>query len=962
MITVKKGAFRRRVRNVWSLFFCVFFISQTPNHGADRLRRQEQREMTPNVVVVKFKTLALGKNVATPSINRITGVTIDHFEPVLHSSRGLKKPTRSVGLERVFYAHYSDSRSPQEVAKALSEDSAIEYAEPKYVHHICAMPNDSLISLQNIYLNHLQLYDAWDLVKAESSAVVIAIVDGGTNILHKDLAANLWHNADEIANNGLDDDQNGFIDDLHGWNFAQNIADPTGLSNTPVNAMHGTHVAGICCAVTNNHLGIAGSSWNAKFMAINTGSPYSDNAIIYGYDGILYAAENGADIINCSWGSLGSTSLYEQDVVQHALTLGSVVVAAAGNENDSTAHYPSSYDGVLSVAALSYATNSKASYSNYGKNVDVAAPGAIIYGTTGLDSYTSLNGTSMAAPLVSGIVALVKARHPDWNDLQAAEQVRMTCTNIDSDNPAYIGKLGRGLVNAYAALTSAVPSIRIAQVRYTDANGDGIIKPGEDLKLYITLINYLAHANTINLTLTEDSPYVDINGGSLTLNELGPMQTIEPTTPFAVTIRSDAPRGHVVSFTLAVQSGSYHDVDQFSLSVLPTFGNIEINHLATTVTSIGRIGFSNTVDGEDGIGFKYQKGHNLLFEGAILCGVGPNRISNTARGIKPPGQSLQYDDDFLTTEDGGLQFFTPGQRSSQESYGVFNDANADSAMNLRITQKTYADQSNGLQDFVLFEYQIENQGAETLTPFHFGIFFDWDIDGGHYSTNMVKYDPARKMTYVYDDGDGPDTFVGVTLLDEAGVSCRAIWNEGNNPLNTTWGIYDGFSDAEKWECLSSGTVNVEAGPGDISHVIAAGPFTLAPNERIALHFALAAGADFNKLCQAVDAAKTFNRSMTADKKSQQATTWSLSANHPNPFNSTTVIAYELQQTARVTLELFDLLGRKINTLVDQTQAQGKHRIVWNGCNELNHPVPSGAYFYRLQAGAFSKTRKLILLR
>lgn len=171
---------------------------------------------------------------------------------------------------------------------------------------------------------------------------------------------------------------------------------------------------------------------------------------------------------------------------------------------------------------------------------------------------------------------------------------------------------------------------------------------------------------------------------------------------------------------------------------------------------------------------------------------------------------------------------------------------------------------------------------------------------------MVKYDPARKMTYVYDDGDGPDTFVGVTLLDEAGVSCRAIWNEGNNPLNTTWGIYDGFSDAEKWECLSSGTVNVEAGPGDISHVIAAGPFTLAPNERIALHFALAAGADFNKLCQAVDAAKTFNRSMTADKKSQQATTWSLSANHPNPFNSTTVIAYELQQTARVTLELFDL--------------------------------------------------------
>ncbi len=945
------------------LFLSLCFALLTVQYGADRSSPRTLRETAPNVVVIKFKSLSLKKNSALLNKDRIPGVTIHRLEPASHSAPALKKKNTSVGMERVYYAYYTGSRSPYEIAQILSQNNEVEYAEPKYIHHLCILPNDSLSSFQTDYLNRLRLPDAWELVKAESSQVVIAVVDGGTNIQHKDLKANLWRNVDEIDNNGLDDDQNGFVDDIHGWNFTNNTADPTGLGSTPINAMHGTHVAGICCAVTDNHIGIAGSSWNAKLMAINAGSPYSDNAILSGYDGILYAAENGADIISCSWGSLGSASLYEQDVVNHAMELGSMVVGAAGNDNDSTAHYPSSYDGVLSVAALSNAKNLKAYYSNYGKTIDISAPGSIIYGTTGFDSYGTLSGTSMAAPLAAGVVALVKARHPDWSNLQAAEQVRVTCTNIDDENPAFVGKLGRGIVNAEAALISGVPSIRIVQVRYSDATGDGIIKPGESANIYLTLINYLAKANSISLTLTEDSPYAELTTGAIVLNELTSMEKIELTTPFAVTIHQDAPRGHVVSFQLLIQSAYYSDIDQFNLSVLPTHGNIEINRLATTVTNIGRIGFGNSDESQDGIGFKYQKGPNLMFEGAVMCGVGATRISNSARSIIPPGRtSVAYDNDFLTTEDGDLQFFTPGQRSSQESYGAFNDSNADSAMNLRISQKTYADDRDDLQDFILFEYQIENQGNETLNPFYFGLFFDWDLDGGHYNTNMVKYDAGHKMGYVYDDGAGPDTFIGVALLDEVGVSSRAIWNEGSNPRNTTWGIYDGFSDAEKWECLSSGANHTEAGPGDVSHVIAAGPFTLAPNEKLPLHFALAAGQNFNQLVTAVEAAKTFNRTMATPKPGQQPAVWSLSANHPNPFNSGTVIAYELEHTCRVKLEVFDLLGRKIASVVDQTQSQGKHRTLWNGCDDQSRSVPSGAYFYRLQAGTFSKTRKLILVR
>ena len=162
--------------------------------------------------------------------------------------------------------------------------------------------------------------------------MIIALVDGGTDIHHRDLQQNIWINDGEIPGNQVDDDGNGYIDDIYGWNFVNNSGDPTGSEITPVNQDHGTHTAGIASAVSNNHTGVAGMAWNAKIMGINCSDPGTDRTILYGYEGIKYAAENGADVINCSWGRSGIYSSFEADMIAYATSLGSVVVAAAGNE------------------------------------------------------------------------------------------------------------------------------------------------------------------------------------------------------------------------------------------------------------------------------------------------------------------------------------------------------------------------------------------------------------------------------------------------------------------------------------------------------------------------------------------------------------------------------------------------------------------------------------------------------
>ncbi len=283
-----------------------------------------QQQIVPQQVMVKLRSGTLKKAFVPAALQSIQKrYSITRIEPVFPD----RFPVPGASDWRIL--HYADNRDPRDLASLLHSLPDIEIAEPRRLYPLVAIPNDSLFP-QQIHLAQISAPQAWDIAKAEQGNVVIAIVDGGTELTHPDLQANLWYNPGEIPDNGLDDDQNGFIDDIHGWNFANDSGDPSPLPNQPVNGYHGTHVAGLASAVSHNRIGVSGSSWNAKLRIINGSSPTSDRSILHGLAGILYAAANGAQVINCSWGAISSPSEYEKWAIEQATALGAVVVAAAG--------------------------------------------------------------------------------------------------------------------------------------------------------------------------------------------------------------------------------------------------------------------------------------------------------------------------------------------------------------------------------------------------------------------------------------------------------------------------------------------------------------------------------------------------------------------------------------------------------------------------------------------------------
>ena len=946
-----------------------FAADKSPAKGSTFSHQTENIKVVPHVVIVKFKNrINSARNSLRSGIASVDGmlssIEATSLEPLLTESRMAKPAFKR--LKNVYFAHYRKTISPLIAAKELSRNPAIEYAEPQYIQRIEEAPNDSLYGSQD-FLQPINAPQAWDIVKAESSNVVIAIVDGGTDINHVDLAANLWVNPGEIPDNGIDDDHNGKIDDVHGWNFANDSNDPTGLSNTPLNANHGTHTAGLACAVTNNKIGVAGVSWNAKLMAINVSNPDADNELIYGYVGILYAAEMGADVISCSWGALGVASQFEQDVINTVTDLGVAVVAAAGNNNKSAPHYPSAYNNVLSVAAINN-DGQKASFSNYGTTIDVAAPGLSLLSTFKNNNYGHISGTSMACPVAAGIVALVKAQHPGWEGIQAAEQVRVTADNIDSQNPAYIGQLGKGRVNALSAVTQSSPSIKIASFTFKDANDDGIIEQGESVAVFLTFTNFLNPAENVNLELQTDDGFVTLNTSQTSIGAIGMMDTVAISTPFRFTVKNSAPNGHPVLFKVLISSGDYHEQDQFKLIIAPTFGDVHINNIASTVTSIGRIGFAD--DGQndvrEGTGFKYQDGPNLLFEGALIAGTGPDRISDAARGVKI-NNVLQYDRDFTEVGDQDFEIRTPGHLSDQESYAVFEDTKADNPMNIRITQETFAFNNSPDDDFILFRYTVENLNTTPLDNFHFGLFFDWDMDGETFNTNIADYDSLRRMGYAFDSDGGPKTYVGISVLNEGTISYHAIFNDENDPDNPSWGLYDGFTDEEKWQAISGGVEFKTAGPGDISHAIGTGPFTIDGEAKLALGFALLAGDNLTDLQANADSAKKvwdqlLSTGVGDRDKPTQPGAFALQQNYPNPFNPLTTISYQIPQNNLVELKIYNTLGQLVRTLVDKKQTAGNYSVQWNGLDDNGRQVTSGTFLVKLHAGNFSQVRKMVYLK
>lgn len=374
----------------------------------------------------------------------VSAAQVGELEAPFYSAKGRK-------LQWVLRVSFPAYGEMDQLAKDFDVHTATHYAERVPIFYLSYTPNDLGTNTHNNqwHLYKIKAQAAWEFSQG-NKLVKVAIVDDAVQINHPDLVNNIWVNPGEIPNNGVDDDQNGYIDDVNGY-------DVGGLDNDPMpnnnNYTHGTHCAGISGATTDNAgVGIASIGFNISIIPVKCTTPNQSSvtSIPRGYEGIAYAVAAGSDIISCSWGSSWGGSTGEQ-VVEYAIDNNALVVAAMGNDGQETQHYPASYDGVISVAA-SASNDTRSTYSNYHATTVISAPGNYINSTMTNNSYGSQSGTSMATPLVSGLLGLMKGHMYgiEVNDLKNC--LISTADNIDIQNPNYIGKLGSGRINAEKAL------------------------------------------------------------------------------------------------------------------------------------------------------------------------------------------------------------------------------------------------------------------------------------------------------------------------------------------------------------------------------------------------------------------------------------------------------------------------------------------------------------------------------
>lgn len=340
---------------------------------------------------------------------------------------------------------------------------------------IARTPNDPRFSEQ-INLSQIKIPMAWD-VTTGSSNITIAVIDTGVNVSHEELSGRIWTNTDEIPGNSNDDDNNGYVDDYTGYNFMSNnsdIADQNG---------HGTGVSSIIASNTNNAKGMAGVNWSSKIMvlkALNSagGGEYSDVA-----EALRYAADNGARVINMSFGTyFDSTDL--KGAVDYAISKNVVIVAAAGNNNQNQLLYPGAYGNVISVGAVD-SSGQRTSFSNYGTNLDVVAPGLniLMADYAGVNAYSYGSGTSFAAAHVTGLASLILSRNNTLSPLQVENLIKSTATGYSNQS-----EYGKGLVNATSALGSSQINDRIT-ARITASPTHTIANNQSSIHIVVTVTN-----------------------------------------------------------------------------------------------------------------------------------------------------------------------------------------------------------------------------------------------------------------------------------------------------------------------------------------------------------------------------------------------------------------------------------------------------------------------------------------
>lgn len=492
-------------------------------------------------------------------------------------------PFRHEKMQNTYLLILHEETTVDVLLHSISNSIEVEYLEEVAKVELFFTPND--LQGNQYALSIINAAQAWDL-NLNASNARIAVIDDAIDLTHPDLSGNIWINTNEIPNDGIDNDFNGFADDVNGWDFANNDNNP----NPPSSALdHGTHVAGIASAGTNNGTGMASIGMNAKIVPIKIGLD-ANGALTGGEQAIDYAIALGVDVINMSWGG-SFYSQTAQDLFNIAYSEGIVCVAASGNASSSSPFYPAAYNRVISVASTNSADQAS-SFTNYGPTVDLAAPGSTIYSTLPTGLYGNKSGTSMASPCVAGLVALMR----DANPLATVDEIEACLlSTCDAITGPLSSQIGAGRINAYEAMLCITQPTAEFSSNFTQ------VCPGNSIQFY----NYSAWPGTtyswsfpggIPATSNLQNPLVNypIAGNynvTLTVSNGSFSQTVTYTNYITITQPSAS-----ISGVSTIVSGGYGSVSVSLVGTPPfafTITDGTNNYPITGVTSSPYVQFFN---------------------------------------------------------------------------------------------------------------------------------------------------------------------------------------------------------------------------------------------------------------------------------------------------------------------------------------------------------------------------------
>ncbi len=388
----------------------------------------------------------------------------------------------------------------EDIITAWSKIDIVHTCEPNDLTMIQSLPTDVYFPDQWHLKNNgnrsgvkdadLQMEAAWEVESGDPS-VIIAIIDMGFDAKHEDLQENIWNNPGEIPDNGIDDDHNGYVDDIIGWDF---VNQPDGMDgsdydwkkedNDPTSkkASHGNSILGIIGATANNNIGVAGIAGKCKMMLIRAGYFKSDGTqslnSVYIIKGLIYAADNGASVINISSGSTNYNQSYI-DALRYAINKGALITCSAGNSGTSDPIYPAAYNipGIISVGSTAR-DDGQSRFTNFGDWVDVSAPGEYIMTTLLDDRYGKVRGTSFASPMVAGVAALIFSKHPDLSPANVQDTIMNNVDIIEELSGACITS---GRVNAYTALQNPTTDDYWSTARNNSGEGGSSSDSSDDI-------------------------------------------------------------------------------------------------------------------------------------------------------------------------------------------------------------------------------------------------------------------------------------------------------------------------------------------------------------------------------------------------------------------------------------------------------------------------------------------------